>query len=109
MRLEGREVEATMAGSWTERLRESAWLSVCLFASSLWCVTASARLSATFDEPTYISLGLESWRTGSYKRLLDLGTMPLPPLIQTLPLHLWERWQGENFDPVRELDRLVPI
>jgi len=91
------------------RLLEGGWLLFWIVAGSIWCVSASAQLSATFDEPTYISLGLESWRTGSYKPLIDLGTMPLPPLVQTLPLHLWERWRGENFDPVRELDRLVPI
>lgn len=98
-----------MAGASKERLWEGGWLLVCIIASSIWCVTASGRLSATFDEPTYITLGVESWRTGSYKRLLDLGTMPLPPLVQTLPLHLWERWRGEMFDPVRDLDRLLPV
>lgn len=96
--------------SWCKgRLLEGGWLLVGILASSLWCVTASGRLSATFDEPTYITLGLESWRTGSYKALLDLGTMPLPPLVQTLPLHLWERWRCETFDPARDLDRLLPV
>ncbi|HEY7314622.1 MAG TPA: glycosyltransferase family 39 protein [Gemmataceae bacterium] len=77
-------------------------------ASSVWCVSASTRLGATFDEPTYITLGLESWRTGSSKSLLDLGTMPLPPHVQTLPLHLWERWRGEQFDIARDLHRMLP-
>jgi len=91
------------------RLLEGGWLLFGIIASSVWCVSASARLSATFDEPTYIRLGLESWRTHSYKPLLDLGTMPLPSQVQTLPLHLWERWRGETFDPPRDLDRLLPI
>lgn len=91
------------------RFLESSWLLFWIVASSVWCVSASARLSAVFDEPTYVSLGMESWRTGSYKSLIDLGTMPLPSLVQTLPLHLWERWRGENFDPERDLDRLLPI
>jgi hypothetical protein len=91
------------------RLWEGGWLLFWIIASSAWCVSASARLSATFDEPTYVNLGLESWRTGSYKPLIDLGTMPLPPQVQTLPLHLWERWRGENFDTARDLDRLLPI
>ena len=91
------------------RLREGGWLLFCMIASSVWCVSASARLSATFDEPTYVALGMESWRTGSYKSLLDLGTMPLPPLVQTLPLHLWERCRGVNFDPARDFGRLLPI
>ncbi len=35
--------------------------------------------------------------------------MPLPPHIQTLPLYIWERWRGEPFDVVQDLDRLLPI
>ncbi len=91
------------------RLWEVGWLLFWIIASSAWCVSASARLSATFDEPTYITLGLDYWHTRSYKPLLDLGTMPLPPQVQTLPLHLWERWRGEDFDPSRDLDRLLPM
>ena len=97
------------ANWWKGRLLESGWLLFWIIASSAWCVSASARLGATFDEPTYIQLGLESWRTGSYKSLLDLGTMPLPPRVLTLPLHLWERWGGETFDLTRDLDRLLPV
>jgi hypothetical protein len=96
--------------SWGKtRAVEAAWLLACIVASSAWCVSASARLGATFDEPTYLSAGLESWRSGSSKRLLDLGTMPLPCHLQTLPLHLWERWRNETLDPVGDLDRLLPI
>lgn len=91
------------------RLLDGGWLLFWIVASSAWCVSASARLSATFDEPTYVAFGLESWRTGSHKSLIDLGTMPLPPRLQTLPLHLWERWRGEHFDPATELDRLLPV
>jgi hypothetical protein len=94
---------------WKGRLLESGWLLFWIIASTAWCVSASTRLSATFDEPTYIRLGLESWWTGSYKGLLDLGTMPLPPRVQTLPLHLWERWSGETFDPAQDLHRLLPV
>jgi hypothetical protein len=92
-------------GAWLD----GAWLLFWMIASSAWCVSASAHLGATFDEPTYITYGLESWQTGSSKRLLDLGTMPLPPHVQTLPLHLWERWRGEAFDPALDLDRLLPL
>jgi hypothetical protein len=98
-----------MTGWCKGRILEGGWLLCWIIASSGWCVLASARLSATFDEPTYITLGLESWRSGSYKPLIDLGTMPLPPRVQTLPLHFWERCRGENFDPARDLDRLLPI
>lgn len=98
-----------MADGWKERLPDHAWLLFWIVVSSVWCVSASSRLSATFDEPTYVKFGLESWRTGSYKSLLDLGTMPLPPRVQTLPLYLWERWRGESFVPARDLDRLLPV
>lgn len=98
-----------MPGWCKGRFLEGGWLLICIVASSYWCVSAAAQLSATFDEPTYVSLGLESWRTGCYKPLLDLGTMPLPPQVQTLPLHLWERWSGITFDPARDLGRLLPV
>ncbi|HEY7425866.1 MAG TPA: hypothetical protein VH682_16670 [Gemmataceae bacterium] len=91
------------------RLLEGGWLLFWIIASSAWCVSASAHLGATFDEPTYVTLGLESWRTGSSKGLLDLGTMPLPPHVQTLPLHLWERWRGETFDITRDLNTILPM
>jgi hypothetical protein len=70
------------------------WLACFLLASTIWCYTAAAALGATFDEPTYIRCGLEHWRTGSYKQLMRLGAMPLAVDIQTLPVHLLERWQG---------------
>ena len=98
-----------MTGWCKGRLLDYAWLLFWIVASSIWCVSASARLSATFDEPTYITYGLESWRTGSYKRLIDLGTMPLPSRVQTLPLYLWERDRGEPFDTARDLERVLPV
>src|SRR4051794_39767593 len=73
-----------MAGLGKSRLVDAVWLLFWMVASSVGCVSAAARLSATFDEPTYINCGLESWHTGSSKLLLDLGTMPLPPHVQTL-------------------------
>lgn len=95
--------------SWKGRLLDCVWLLLCMVASSVWCVSASARLSATYDEPTYLKLGLESWRTGSYKGLIDLGTMPLPSRLQTLPLHIWERQRGEPFDVARDLECMLPV
>ncbi len=77
-------------------------------ASSLWCWTAARELGATFDEPVYIRRGLEVWRTGSHQGLLQLGTMPLPVDVDTLPLYLWERWHGIRLDPEESLDRLLP-
>ena len=73
------------------------WIWLLLFGgvSTVWCVLAARELGATFDEPTYLRCGLEHWRTGSYKQLMRLGTMPLPVDVQTLPLYLWERGRGE--------------
>jgi hypothetical protein len=94
--------------------RRGGWLFDCLWllawgvASSAWCVTAAGQLSATFDEPIYVTRGLDHWRTGSHAGLMQLGTMPLPVDVQTLPLYLWERWQGTRFDATADLDRLLP-
>jgi hypothetical protein len=77
-------------------------------AASIWCVSAAEQLGATFDEPFYVSAGLEHWRTGSHSELLRLGTMPLPVDVQTLPIYLWERWRGEPFNAEADLDALLP-
>ena len=92
-----------------KRLLDAFWITLCIVASSAWCISASAKLGATFDEPTYLALGLESWHTGSSKRLLDLGTMPLPPHVQTLPLHIGECLRGERIDPVRDLESALSV
>jgi len=96
-----------------KHLAESALFSALWFlawgvASSIWCLTAAGQLGATFDEPVYVTRGLEGWRTGSHHGLLKMGTMPLPADVQTLPLYLWERWTGVAFDPASDLDRLLP-
>ena len=90
------------------RLFDVVWFLAWALASSAWCVTAAAQLSATFDEPFYIARGLEFWRTGSHGGLLEKGTMPLPVDLYTLPLYLWERWQGIQLDPTSDLDHLLP-
>jgi len=77
-------------------------------ASSLACVTAAHRLSATFDEPVYLEKGLEAWHTGSHHGLIRLGTMPLPADMQTLPLYLAERWRGQPWDLQRDFRLLLP-
>jgi hypothetical protein len=98
-----------MSGHGRLRLVDGAWLVAGALASSLWCILASQQLSSTFDEPTYIRLGLESWHTGKSGKLLDLGTMPLPMHVDTLPLYLWERWRGELFDLTRDFDLVLPV
>jgi hypothetical protein len=84
------------------------WFLAWALASSLWCLTAARQLGATFDEPFYVASGLEFWRTGSHRSLLKKGTMPLPIDLFTLPIYLWERWQGVQFDPLLDLERLLP-
>jgi hypothetical protein len=74
------------------------WLIVCGLLSSVWCVTAGRQIGATFDEPIYLTRGLEGWRSGSHHGLLRLGTMPLPADVQTLPLYLAERIRGTPWD-----------
>src|SRR5579859_8178667 len=55
---------AAIRGSIMERTslrlltRDRLWLLVCGMLSSLWCVTAAQQLSATFDEPGYLRMGL---------------------------------------------------
>jgi hypothetical protein len=75
-------------------IADCAWLLCFGLASTVWCLSAAATLGPTFDEPIYIRCGLEHWQTGSYKQLMRLGTMPLAVDVQTLAVHLWERWRG---------------
>ncbi len=90
------------------RWADVAWLLFWGVASSVWCVTSAGQLGATFDEPFYVSEGLQRWRTGSTAGLLKLGTMPLPVDVQTLPLYAWERWRGTPIDAVSELTQVLP-
>ena len=90
-------------------LPDALWLLICGIASSAWCLSAGQQLGATFDEPIYVTRGLEAWRTGSHAGLLHLGTMPLPVDVQTLPLLLWERWRGLPFDPAADLEQILPV
>jgi hypothetical protein len=85
------------------------WLIAFGVASSVWCLTAAARLGATFDEPLYVKAGLTSWRTGSNKLLMRAGTMTLPVDVQTLPIYLWECSRGHEFDPVADLHTVLPV
>jgi len=80
------------------RWQNLVWLLVCGVLSSAWCLTAGRQIGATFDEPVYIALGLDGWRTGSHHGLLHLGTMPLPADVQTFPLYLAERVRGIPWD-----------
>ena len=94
-----------MRARWADVL----WLLAIGLASSAWCLTAAAQIGATFDEPLYVRAGLANWRTGSNKLLMRAGTMPLPVDVQTLPVYLWERHQGSEFDPVFGLHTILPV
>src|SRR5438093_9115885 len=85
-----------------------AWFLVCAVASSAWCVTAAKQLGATADEPPYLKMGLERWRTGSYQAFMRVGTMPLAADVQTLPLYARERWRGKPFEVEADLPKLLP-
>lgn len=94
-----------MRGRWVDAL----WLLAVAVASSAWCLTAAAQLGATFDEPFYVKAGLVNWRTGSNKLMMRAGTMPLPVQVQTLPVYVWERQRGYEFDSVAELHTVLPV
>lgn len=87
------------------------WLWVFLWGllSTIWCLSASPRLSATFDEPFYIQEGLKGWRSGSNDRFMRAGTMPLPVDVETLPLYLWEQFRGAPFDVEADFGQLLPV
>jgi hypothetical protein len=70
-------------------------------------LTAASQLGPTFDEPIYLQRGLEGWRDFSHFHLLQLGTMPLPADVQTLPLYLLERFTGKTLDPVNDLQNIL--
>lgn len=91
------------------RMLDALWLLVFAVASSTAILAGSARLSATFDEPTYLEQGLQCWRTGSYKGLMRLGTMPLPIDLQTLPIYAYERYQGQPVDLANDFNRYLPL
>jgi hypothetical protein len=80
------------------RWLDRAWLLIVGLASSAWCLSAAAELGATFDEPIYMARGLDGWRRGTHGPLLNVGTMPLPTDVATLPLYLHERWTGTQLD-----------
>lgn len=81
-----------------EKVFDVLWLCFWLGLSSCWILGAAANVGATFDEPLYLNLGLEFWRTGSHYELMRVGTMPLPVDLATLPAYLYERYSGTPFE-----------
>jgi hypothetical protein len=91
-----------------ERIGDWYWFLAWAIGSSAACVCTAWHIGATFDEPLYIARALEGWRTGSHAGLLRLGTMPLPLDVCSLPIFLYERWQGTPFDLAQDVETLLP-
>jgi hypothetical protein len=94
--------------SGSQSLFDRGWFVAWGLASSVFCLTAAWSIGPTFDEPLYVSLGLDFWRTGSHAGFMRYGTMPLPIDLQTLPLYLWERWHEIRLEPVHDLEAILP-
>lgn len=94
---------------WHGKRFDFIWLLLWGVASSAWIVSSAQQLSATFDEPLYLQLGLVHWRTGSTHGLMRVGTMPLPVDVATFPIYVWERIRGAAFDPVANIDQILPV
>src|SRR5262249_46150895 len=92
---------------WRSWAWDGVWFLAWAVSSSAWCLTAATQLGATADEPAYLRIGLERWRTGSYQTFMGMGTMPLATDVQTLPLYLRERQKGVPYNP-DDLDHLLP-
>ncbi len=92
----------------TAVLLDWGWFLLWLGLSSAWIVGTAAEVGATFDEPIDLNNGLTFWRTGSHTALLQLGAMPLPMDLASLPAYLWERSSGEavNFQQGAPYDQL---
>lgn len=91
-----------------DRIVDWAWFLLWALASTSACLATAWTIGATWDEPLHIVESMEGWRSGSYQRLIRLGTMPLPLDVYTLPIYLWERWRGVPFDLTTEVDTLMP-
>jgi hypothetical protein len=94
-----------MRASWRDWL----WVLSCAILSSVWCVSAGQHLNATYDEASYLQVGLQRWRTGSFRELSWAGTMPLPVDVATLPLYCSERVSGRVIDLQNETAHWLPV
>ena len=95
------------------------WALACAVASTVWIVSSARQLGATFDEPVYVTAGLDRWRHGGVSGLMRLGTMPLAVDVVSLPVWLAERARGEPYQlasddrgrvvDARDLARVLPL
>lgn len=89
--------------------RDGLLLAIVALLSSVWIVTASRQVGATFDEPFYLEGGLDYWRHGHFGMLLAAGTMPLPAHLQTLPIHISEWRSGQQLSVERDLGAMLQL
>ncbi len=85
------------------------WFLLIALGSSAWGAWHARGVGATFDEPFYLTKGLEFWRTGSHQPLLKAGTMPLPVDVQTLPLAIIERARGERWNEIDDFPAMLKL
>lgn len=79
----------------------------CLVAAFTYVSATASRIGVTFDEPMFLSAGLERWRTGSHAAAMRLGAMPLAIDLAALPLYLHETSRGHPVDLRAELPELI--
>jgi hypothetical protein len=84
------------------------WFLAFAIASTAWCLSTARSIGPTYDEPIYVTGGLQFWRTHSHALLLRLGTMPFPMELDTVALALWNRGQGAVVDMADDLGRVLP-
>jgi hypothetical protein len=92
-----------------KRAAEWLWLVPWCILGSLWCFSSAARVGPTFDEPFYLEEGLKTWRTGKPGGLLQKGTMPLPVLVTTAPVRVWELLRGKPVDLANEFHDALAV
>jgi hypothetical protein len=85
------------------------WLLAVLLVGGAMIVTEADRTGGTFDEAFYLETGLNRWRTGSTAKLMDVGTMPLPVDVQTLPLYLIEQVRGIDWNLTADFREMLTI
>jgi len=100
-------MQAAKEGKTRSRLAlEIAWFLIAALVSAVSCLNAGHRLGPVYDEVFYFDVGLRCWEEGNHRPLADLGTMPLPVDVQTLPLAVAKF--GFGVDPRADLIGYLP-
>jgi Dolichyl-phosphate-mannose-protein mannosyltransferase len=96
----------------SRRLADAADLGTLIVAvvlSAGYAIHSARRIGPTFDEPAFLRSGLEHARTGSYRALFKVGTMPLPVDVGVAPLRLLEKQRGSPIDLNKELGSALSV